>query len=438
MFKDCTSLRYFSAPRNQIAYIGDNTFSHLTSMNSLDLSHNKLTELSNTSRDFHDIQISYLYLHYNQLTSIQANTFKRASFRYLYLRNNQIAYIDSNGFVNCSVSWYLYLYANPLKYIRAYGFNGGSYYRIYMYGNEIRFLVTNAFHGISSTELDLSNNQISYIEEAAFNTSSVDTLDLHDNALTNLLPMAFIGLSVNELSLYGNKIVVYPGDALFPLNLKVVDLRYNEINEIPDGSFDFASALETLDLDFNAIARLQGGLFDNAVSLKNLSISSNSIAYMAKNLFDNCADIQRLQFADNKIYHVPQIGTNNSNISSIYIDLTGNPVRSIAQGAFDFIAKGSISLSTTSLQCGCAAYQSLVLSGITVGGSSATCGYPPEVAGISLLSTSSDTGIQEDFLCAPVNLTYHQPSINVIDLSWSLADGSDANASRFAFFTNIT
>ena len=440
MFQDCVSMTTFYASSNQIAHIGDNTFSHMP-LSNLDLSYNKLTELSNTSKDFHSKSFSYLRLYGNQLTSIRSNTFNRTSATYFYLHYNQIAYIDSNGFIDCSAT-YLYLTPNPLKYIRSYAFNRGTYYNLYMQGNGIRHLPSHAFYDISGTYLRLENNQIRYIEEEAFyvrytylylhdnnlldiagtmfthGSSVYNSLYLHRNALTVLLPATFVGLSAFAVSLSYNKLITYPGDALSVLNLQTIDLSFNEISVIPDDSFINSDTLKVLNLEGNFITHLQDNLLDKAVLLEKLSFTNNSITYVAEGLLNNNLKVDEIFLTRNKIYHLPRIAARNDSLV-IHLDL--NPVSSISANAFDYLDdKSSVILNTESLQCGCAAYISLTLSNVEVTGRSATCAFPSSVAGISLLTNSPDKVKRNDFLCAPIDLEFEQPNINVISLSWAL------------------
>ena len=445
MFQDCVSMTTFYASSNQIAHIGDDTFSHMP-LSNLDLSYNKLTELSNTSKDFHSKSFSHLRLYGNQLTSIRSNTFNRTSATYFYLHYNQIAYIDSNGFIDCSAT-YLYLTPNPLKYIRSYAFNRGTYHNLYMQGNGIRHLPSHAFYDISGTYLRLENNQIRYIEEEAFyvrysylylhdnnlldiagtmftHGSSVSNyLYLHDNSLTTLLPRTFIGLSVAAVTLYKNKMTSYPADALSVLDLSTIDLSFNQIINLPKESFDQADSLTSLNLDGNSITHLFENQFAKATSLESISLNSNNIAYLPEGLLNNNEHVIELKLESNQIYHLPQLRTINIDLDatkSLFIDLNDNPIGSVSDNAFDNLGeKPSVILHTRDLQCNCAVYKSLVLSGVQKTGSIAVCTYPPTLQGVELFPNMQSGLEEEDFLCAPVRLEYKQPEINVITLSWT-------------------
>lgn len=439
-FPDCSSLSTLTLSYNNIALLGNGTFSHLSSMYNLDLSYNKLTEVSGFHTDFHNISFSYLQFSGNQITSVMSDTFYNLQATYLYLEDNQIAYIDSQAFVDCSIT-YLHLTGNPLKYIRAYAFEDSTLSYLYMQSNEIRYIPSYAFYDVGGDTLDLSYNQIDYIEEAAFkvsytnlkleyngltdilgpmfnSSSSVTTLSLHGNSLTSLLPLTFFGLSTSVLTLYTNQIAVYPGDALSLLGLNAIDLSDNQIIEIPDGSFDSETGLETLTLDNNFITHIQDGLFDNMVSIETVSIQNNLLTYVADELFTSDT-LSSVDLTGNDLYHLPRlVASGTSMVSSVSVTLTDNPIMSISGNAYSGIDSGTITLSSSNLQCGCGAYHTLVEKGLTVDGV-AECSYPSSTAGDSLI-TSDLPATATEFACAPVNLEASQPAINVIELSWSL------------------
>ena len=438
-FSDCSSLSTLTVSYNNIALLGNGTFTHLVSMFNLDLSYNKLTEISGFHEDFHNMSFTYLNFAGNQITSVMTDTYINLQATYLYLQDNSIAYIDTYAFLDCSIT-YLHLTGNPLKYIRAYSFVDSTIYDLYMQSNEIRHIPSYAFYDVGGNTLDLSSNQISYIEEAAFkvsytnlklesnglsdilgamfnSSSSVTTLSLHSNLLTSLLPLTFYGLSATAVTLNDNQITVYPGDALSLLALKTIDLSDNQIAEIQDGSLDSESGLEVLTLDNNYITHIQDGLFDNMVSIQSVSIQNNLLVYIADELFTSDS-LSSIDLSQNSLYHLPRLmADGTSQVSSVSVTLTDNPIQSISHHAFGGIDSGTITLSSSSLQCGCSAYHTLVEKDVKVDGE-ATCSYPPSTNSESFLSPYSGSNV--DFGCAPINLKVSQPAINVIDLAWSL------------------
>lgn len=413
----------------------------------LDLSHNKITEISGLYDNFHSISFHTLDFAGNFITSVQTDAFFLLTATYLHLEDNQIAYVDTHGFVDCTIT-YLYMTGNPLKYVNAYAFMDSGINYLYMQSNEIRYIPAYAFYDVDGSILDLSGNQISYIEEAAFkvsysilnlesngltdilgamfnDSSSVTNLYLHSNLLTSLLPLTFYGLTATYVTLYDNLIVVYPGDALSLLGLQTIDLSNNQITDIPDGSLDSETGLITLRLDNNYVTHIQDGLFDNLLSVRTVSIRDNLLVYIADSLFYSDT-LSSLDFTGNNIYHLPRLVANGtSQVSSVSTTLSGNSVQSVSRRAYSGIDSGSITLSSPNLQCGCDAYHTLVSKGLNVNGE-ATCGYPSSVAGESLVSDYEGTA---SFECSPVNLVVSQPSINVIDVEWGNATANSTNSS---------
>ncbi|XP_038056702.1 peroxidasin homolog isoform X2 [Patiria miniata] len=110
---------------------------------------------------------------------------------------------------------------------------------------------------------------------------------------------------------------------------KILDLRFNQIAEIPPGAFSSLTALNTLLLNHNNIRRIPRGAFDGLHHLKYLYLYKNRITDIDSRAFDGLVNLEQLYLYSNEIQELKpgtfsnlpmleRLFLNNNNLTSIY------------------------------------------------------------------------------------------------------------------------
>lgn len=129
----------------------------------------------------------------------------------------------------------------------------------------------------SLRNLNLSYNSLDEIKNSVFGTvPTLLDMDLSNNklttigkgALTKLSSLRFLTLENNSLS------VIFE----IPISLNYLNLRYNQISEIPDMTWPSMNAMLGLDLTGNRLMdNLKGETFRNLLTLQRLNLDENGI-----------------------------------------------------------------------------------------------------------------------------------------------------------------
>lgn len=184
-----------------------------------------------------------------------------------------------------------------------------------------------------------------------------------------------------------------------PSHINVLDLRFNNIKEIPPGSFKNLQHLTSLLLNNNAITTLRNGAFDGLYNLQNLYLYKNRIKHIEPNVFQNLNRLERIYLQNNEIENF-EAGTFSNLPSLERLNLYYNKIQKVPYGAFNNLPKLTrIRLDHNALVCNCdLAWFAEMLNSNSVQGS-AICKYPQEMYGKSLKDMS------------PSDLHCHPPEI---------------------------
>ena len=90
------------------------------------------------------------------------------------------------------------------------------------------------------------------------------------------------------------------------VNLQDLDLRFNQIETLPEGIFDQLINLQVLDLDDNKIETLPESIFNNLGNLQVLYLYNNKIETLPENIFNKLVKLQELYLTNNKIKTLPE------------------------------------------------------------------------------------------------------------------------------------
>ncbi|XP_071807106.1 peroxidasin homolog isoform X2 [Asterias amurensis] len=110
---------------------------------------------------------------------------------------------------------------------------------------------------------------------------------------------------------------------------KILDLRFNQIQEIPQGAFSSLTALNTLLLNHNNLRRIPRGAFDGLHHLKYLYLYKNRITDIDSRAFEGLVNLEQLYLYSNEIQELKpgtfsnlplleRLFLNNNNMTSIY------------------------------------------------------------------------------------------------------------------------
>ena len=146
-------------------------------------------------QEWTDGRIEYLFLSYNQLTTLPEGIGDLSSLVRLYLQENQLTTIpESIG--NLSSLEYLYLNDNQLTTLPESIGNLTSLVRLYLYVNQLTTLPESIGNLSSLDWLYSDNNQLTTIPESIGNLNSLIGLGLSSNQLTTL-PESICNLNID-------------------------------------------------------------------------------------------------------------------------------------------------------------------------------------------------------------------------------------------------
>ncbi|KAI6177317.1 hypothetical protein M3Y97_00893500 [Aphelenchoides bicaudatus] len=301
------TLQELNLAHNKIKEFPADTLNKLSSLLSLDLSNNSITDLTSkhvlptlpklfeinlgtnkigdVHKNFFDgvkNNIQSINLGHNELKSVPASALR--GFRQLmalHLHNNKIGALDSLSFMNLPVVNLLNLANNRIKSISRQAFiNVPSLRYLYLTENKIEEVLPHQFGSFEQLEmLDLSNNRLSNLTTNSFaNLPQLKQLYLGSNRIIEIQPNAFANSSVTVLVLEANQLkeiteTMFKGMA----QLQQLSLKENRINNINQNAFHDTLALVMVDLSHNEIFDLAPATFVSQPNMLLIDMSHNKI-----------------------------------------------------------------------------------------------------------------------------------------------------------------
>uniref|UniRef100_A0A803VFP9 Leucine rich repeats and immunoglobulin like domains 3 n=1 Tax=Ficedula albicollis TaxID=59894 RepID=A0A803VFP9_FICAL len=321
------NITLLSLTSNKIANVLSEHLKPFQRLETLDLSNNNISELKISS--FPSLQLKYLYINSNRITSMEPGTFDNLSttLQVLKLNRNKISAIPQKMF-KLSHLQHLELNRNKIRKIDGLTFQGlPALKSLKLQRNGVTRLMDGAFWGLTNMEvlqldhnnltevtkgwlygllmlqqLHLSQNAISRISPDAWEfCQKLSELDLTFNQLARLDDSSFIGLSVLVGLYIGNNKVNYIADCAFKglSSLQILDLKNNEISwaiEDMNGAFSGLDKLRKLILQGNRIRSITKKAFSGLDALEHLDLSSNAIMSVQGNAFSQMKKLKELHF----------------------------------------------------------------------------------------------------------------------------------------------
>ncbi|XP_022519966.2 podocan [Astyanax mexicanus] len=316
-FENLSQLRELYLQNNLLSSDGmDNTtFSHLTSLEYLDLSNNNLTDVpSGLPRS-----LVILHLEKNSINRIPADALTPIrNLQYLLLHNNRLRAraIDRDAFRGLKRLHTLHMYNNLLERVpRGLPRRAKTLMILHNMINEISRDDLINLHTL--TELNLSYNRLT-------------SAKLHREAFRKLRLLETMDLS-------GNKLQALPMG--LPKSLQVLKVKDNQIEAVPEGALAGMAKLREFYLSNNQlkINSFYQGAWQELSSLTTLDLSSNLLSHVPADLPES---LEFIHLQHNRISSIPPTAfLTTPNIKGIFLRFNRLSAVSVAEESFAHLSK---------------------------------------------------------------------------------------------------
>ncbi|EAA04662.4 AGAP006993-PA [Anopheles gambiae str. PEST] len=268
------------------------------SLTSLDLSSNTLTTISENIQNLVDLTV--LNLQDNALTSLPAGIGALTKLTKFSVARNKLTELPESFFQLKELK-HLNLSHNEFAEM-----NPNISDLIMLETLDVSFNSINALPGgvgflVRLQQLTLSNNHLTELPNDIVNLRKLQKLDLAKNDLKKLPPV------MGELR-----------------RLECFYVQHNDIDELPD--FTGCEALKELHISNNYIKTLPGDFCENLPQLKVLDLRDNKIEKLPDEIA-LLASLTRLDLSNNTISSLPSCLSTLAHLVSLQVE--GNPIRSI-------------------------------------------------------------------------------------------------------------
>ncbi|XP_055316823.1 protein artichoke [Sitodiplosis mosellana] len=384
VFQNLDLLHTLNVNGNGISWVHLRAFSNLPTLNSIDLSHNEISDAGMIGRAIKDLpKLEVLKLDRNFITTLSEGTFVDLEYlKELYLNDNSIAEIHHGAFHKMPRLKLLHLENNFLRRVHPESFlqtSGSGVEYLHLQYNEIsnieevkslldalpmlKFLDLSynkletvpfgSLRGHGSLEqLCLDHNYISRIERDAFMAMpGLRELRLKNNSLTENTPLPFWNLpGLKGLDLSENNISVLNDTLLIGLpSLRRLDLSNNKLSEIDPASFTNNAYLETINISMNSLVELHPATLRFLNRLFEIDASYNELKEFIPGL---PRIVERVNVEGNKITMLPSTSTKLLDLPNLrMLNMGVNLLNKIPKNAFSTLYQlRSLSLAQNRLR----------------------------------------------------------------------------------------
>ncbi|XP_076065334.1 toll-like receptor Tollo [Oratosquilla oratoria] len=319
-FRDQKRLERLDLGDNNIWTLPRGVFCDMENLRILNLSRNKLQEVSDLSFTNSDQicaqGLRQLDLSYNHLVSVTAFGFAALkNLQRLNMSLNGISKLEDKALFGMYSLEVLDLSGNLLTALPPELFQENKRLtKLYLKNNSISVLAPGLFSGLDMLlELDLSNNELT-------NTW------VNSETFTDLIRLAILDLSYN-------KIVRLDAATFRDLtNLQALNLHQNQIEIISDNTFSELFRLHTLVLSSNRLSTIGAFTFSGLVGLHVLHLDDNMIYDINENALQNSTQLQELYLSENEVKEVPKVVQTLAYLKTL--DITANHITDIRNAPF--------------------------------------------------------------------------------------------------------
>lgn len=368
---------------NKLRNVVSSNFQHLTSLQSLIINFNHLTELPDLGNHSSLIHLS---VQHNEIHSLNSSILEGLpKLQTLDLSFNNLVDLPANTFGNSSSLLHLSLSHNRIVGIEKGIFdNLTSLESVKLSKNRLSNIPKELFRQLNNLQhLELNSNSLTQIEGLTFQgLASLVVLRLRHSGITYLQDGAFYGLNnIKKLQLDFNNIGKITKGWLYGLNtLQRLYVNNNNISEIEDDAWDSGRRLIELDMSHNKLQSINSRTFDKLFSLKRLILSDNRITFIEEGAFKSLEALQYLEMRNNEVswtiedtgrifaglIRLKYLGLANNKIKAVAkkafsgltrlesLNITQNEITTVEENSFDeLIHLQELSLNTSSLLCDC-------------------------------------------------------------------------------------
>jgi Leucine-rich repeat (LRR) protein len=304
-FSRLSSLETINISNNLIRKINKRTFQGLLNVKNIYLDNNKIDSISDDS--FHGLsKLTWLRLNKNELKTISSLLFKGLkSLQSLNLQSASIKKIEDEAFADLHNLKVLIITNNELKNVTYKMLKGlTNLTELFIDSNEIESIDTDAFRDlIKLTNLYMYKNNITDVANIFQDLKKLEVLNCSSNKLEKINEKTFSGCTeLQDIDLENNQI-----DAMEfkDLNkLKKLVISYNRNHSINSRCFSNLPSITEIILKYNKIERLETNAFKDLTSLVKIDLSFNKIKTIdpeAIGLYKDLVNIERIILSGNQI-----------------------------------------------------------------------------------------------------------------------------------------
>ncbi|XP_075227517.1 toll-like receptor Tollo [Lycorma delicatula] len=299
-FRGLPQLKTLDLSENNIWTVPNELFCPLYTLGQLNLSRNRLQDVSELG--FSDwgagptapgktcnVGLEELDLSRNELTTVPDNAFTSLrSLQKLLLQENAIVQLADRAFVGLVSLQLLNASSNRLVALPPELFQSSRDLKeIYINNNSISVLAPGLLEGLDQLlQLDLSYNEL---------TSSWVNRD----TFSGLVRLVVLNLGHNRITRVDSHLF----QDLY--SLQMLNLEYNNIDSISEGSFNTLNNLHALTLSHNKLIKIESNQFSGLYVLNQLFLDHNRVEDVAQRAFENCSNLHDLGLGGNLLTSVP-------------------------------------------------------------------------------------------------------------------------------------
>lgn len=423
------NLRVLDLSRNDLENINATEIAQLEHLETLDLSHNRLTSV------FAGVQynLKSLDLSHNNVSSVRSLHLEGLiSLETLSLASNKIISLPPSSFAGSVLLKTLNLRANRIVSLEPGSLdNLTSLEELVLTRNRLSSFPKGLFQAMKSLRvLELNKNKFVEIQGLSFHgLDNLKVLRLKRNQIEYLMDGAFFGLHhIEELALDRNRVNSVSKGWLYGLTtLKYLNLAHNQVEYIAEDGWEFCRELATLDLRSNRLQLLDRDSLRDLPKLKHLHLEDNAISHIQDDdTFAEVPEMETLHLDDNHISHtIEDMRAPFRGLSAMKVlSLSGNQIKSIGERAFlglesleelrlrDNVISTvqenafaetpllrTIEIDSSSMLCDCYLkwFPRFVNATKIEGAEAATCAHPENLKGRAIVSVAYESFTCDDF-----------------------------------------
>lgn len=319
-----TSLIYVNISNNLIESLESNCFNQAFNLEVVDLKNNKINSIIENVMFINNVKLRYLDFQQNCITKIQADAFKHNVLEYFSLEKNNITgEITKTTFTGLQNIKNLTISDQSITIIRDGTFSDMIALRFLNLSNNFLSTIENASFGIlkNLNILDLSHNKINNLNFLKDSLTNLTELYLNDNLLSILYTNVFNNQTqLKKLDISTNKIKVIEQNSLPLQNLQFINVTKNCLTGvIKSNTLSPAQYLRYLDLSNLNISKIEEMAFVKLPVLARLNLSNNVINEIAPNNFMDTNNMYSLDISHNKLKHF-EVNSSLQNLKALYVN----------------------------------------------------------------------------------------------------------------------